>query len=424
MQFTAYHIIIGISLVIILSYVFNLIAQKTNIPSVLMLIALGVAIKPLFSYFGIKILHNVDLMPVLEVVGIIGLIKIVLEAALDLKLRADKLSLILKALLVAFLGLILTTSGIAMLFYYALDMPVHQSVIYAIPLSVISSAIVIPSIGGLDEYRKEFLVYESAFSDILGIMLFTFYIESIELTSAIQVVAHISKNTILTIIIAIVVNYGLVLVFHKIQTHVKFFLLFSFLLLLYSFGKLYHLSPLLIILFFGLIINNHKLFFFGFMKRFVSDNIIEEVLEELKLMTAELAFLIRTFFFVIFGLSITIATIFNFEVLISSVVILAIIYLFRRMLFGAIERKKIKPGTYISPRGLITILLFFHIPKEYIYPEFNSGIFLLVIIMTGMIMTFALISYGKGEPVEITKEETSPDASLSSESADRSPMEK
>lgn len=419
MEFNAYYFIIGMSLVIILSYLFNIIAKKTNIPSVLMLIILGVIINPVFSYFGFDILNNVNLMPALEVLGTVGLIKIVLEAALDLKLRKDKIGLIIKSLLVAAFGLFATTAAIAAIFITSLSMEFHSAVIYAIPLSVISSAIVIPSISNLVDAKKEFLIYESAFSDIFGIMLFYFYLDGLKLESTTEIIMHISKNVSLTIVIAIVVSYGLIWVFQKIEAHVKFFLLFSFLLLLYSVGKLYHLSPLLIILFFGLIINNHRSFFMGFMKKWIDEVMVDEVLHELKLMTAELAFLIRTFFFVIFGLSIVLSSLLNISVIAISCVILIVLYLIRAISFIPTDGKDITPQTYISPRGLITILLFFAIPEELkaknVDENIMNGIILFVIIATGIIMTVALIKDAKRlkEEVQVTDENNSPDLNSS-----------
>lgn len=399
MEFNAYYFIIGMSLVIILSYLFNIIAKKTSIPSVLMLIILGVLMHPLFSYFGVDVLNSINFLPYLEVLGTVGLIKIVLEAALDLNLRGDKVKVITKSFAVAFFGLFATTAAIAAVFYYALGMDFHPAVIYAIPLSVISSAIVIPSISNLTEYKREFLIYESAFSDILGIMLFFFYIESLELPNASSIATHIAGSIGLTVFVAIIVSYFLVWVFQKIDAHVKFFLLFAFLLLLYSLGKLAHLSPLLIVLFFGLIINNYKIFFAGFLQKWIDNKMVEELLEELKMMTAELAFLVRTFFFVIFGLSISLSSLLDVSVIIVSVVILAVLYLIRALCFTVSEGKEITPQTYISPRGLITILLFFAIPEEYkvqaVDESLLNGIILFVIIVTGVIMTIALIKDSK-----------------------------
>ena len=136
---------------------------------------------------------------------------------------------------------------------------------------------------------------------------------------------------------------------------------------------------------------------------------VEDLLEELKLMTAELAFLVRTFFFVIFGLSITLSVLFHFNVLIVSVVILAVLYLIRALSFVAVSGKDITPQTYISPRGLITILLFFAIPDEFkvkaVDESLINGIILFVIIVTGIIMTFALIKDSKKRELESENEQ-------------------
>ena len=45
---TPYNIIIAISLIIVLSFLFNVLSRKTRIPSVLMLIGLGMVIQCFF----------------------------------------------------------------------------------------------------------------------------------------------------------------------------------------------------------------------------------------------------------------------------------------------------------------------------------------------------------------------------------------
>jgi hypothetical protein len=51
----------------------------------------------------------------------------------------------------------------------------------------------------------------------------------------------------------------------------------------------------------------------------------------------------------------------------------------------------INPQGWIAPRGLITILLFYNIPEAVQVKGFNSGILLFIIIVTSLIMTFAMI---------------------------------
>ena len=79
--FTSYNLIIIISTIIIISFLFDKIAKKTKIPSVLMLIGLGVLLQYILSFFKID---DYDFFPVLNILGIVGLIMIVLEASLEL----------------------------------------------------------------------------------------------------------------------------------------------------------------------------------------------------------------------------------------------------------------------------------------------------------------------------------------------------
>ena len=163
-----YYVVIGFSLAIIVSYLFNIISKKTNIPSVLLLIVMGILVQQGFDFMGVKTLN---LFPILEVLGIVGLIMIVLEAALDLELKKEKWPIIWKSFVVAFLGLAGSMFFISLLINAFLATDYQIALLYAIPLSIISSAIVIPSVTSLDEFKHEFMVYESTFSDILGSLL-------------------------------------------------------------------------------------------------------------------------------------------------------------------------------------------------------------------------------------------------------------
>ena len=109
-------------------------------------------------------------------------------------------------------------------------------------------------------------------------------------------------NILITIVLSVAISYVLVLIFQNLKTHVKLFLLISVLMLLYAIGKLNHFSSLIIILIFGLIINNNKLFFRGKLSKYLKVDAINDILKNFKLITIETAFVIRTFFFVFFGI--------------------------------------------------------------------------------------------------------------------------
>ncbi|WP_291869401.1 cation:proton antiporter [Maribacter sp.] len=386
--FSSYNLIIGASVIVVLSFWFNGISKKTNIPSVLMLIVLGIILQYALKYF-IPDLPNFE--GALELLGIVGLIMIVLEAALELELKKSKIIPILKAMAIALIGLIGSAWVAALiLHYFILDMSMQSAWLYATPLSILSSAIIIPSVSGLSDKKKEFHIYESTFSDIIGIMMFYFLIGGLNPTEN-SGVAGFAGNIALTIVIALIASYAIILIFQRIKSQAKQFLLIAVLLLLYAIGKKMHLSSLIIILIFGLVIANVKLFFPGKTKIFLESEKIQQIYHELHIITLETAFVVRTFFFVIFGITIVLSSLFNLTVVFVSLLIIASIYIIRFLILKIFFGKDILPQLFIAPRGLITVLLFYAIPKEAQVVAFESGILLFVIITTSLIMTWAMI---------------------------------
>lgn len=395
--FSSYTIIIACSLIIIVSYFFNSISRKTSVPSVLMLIVLGVIINQILIFSGYK---NINFFSTLELLGIIGLIMIVLEAALDLELTKEKWPIIWKSLLVSAFSLIACSFLIAIVIQVFFNTDLFISMIYAIPLSIMSSAIVIPSVSNLSEHKKEFMIYEATFSDILGIMFFYFLIGSVNAETHAQLAWMIFGNIFVTVLLSIIVSYVLIIVFQKLQSNIKLFLLIAVLLVLYSLGKLMHLSSLLIILMFGLVLNNRKLFFRGFMKKHVNTETMNDIYKNFKLVTLETSFVVRTFFFVIFGITIVLSSLLNIKVVLISGLILGILFGIRIIFLYLIVRKDIIPQAFIAPRGLITILLFFSIPAQYQFKEFKPGILLFVIIISSVLMAWILIKHLKAKKLK------------------------
>ncbi|MEL7020782.1 MAG: sodium:proton exchanger, partial [Bacteroidota bacterium] len=142
---------------------------------------------------------------------------------------------------------------------------------------------------------------------------------------------------------------------------------------------------------FGLVIANMKLFFRGALARWLNMEKASHIYEGLHVITLETAFVVRTFFFVIFGLTISLASLASINVAIVSLLIILSIYAIRFIVLRISLGKDILPQLFIAPRGLITILLFYAIPKEVEVAGFEPGILLFIIIGTSLIMTFALI---------------------------------
>ncbi|GAB5527846.1 MAG: hypothetical protein Roseis2KO_57180 [Roseivirga sp.] len=392
----AYSLVIALSCVIIFSHVFNVFSKKTNVPSVILLILLGVGVEFVLKLYDLSV--SAFVKESIEVIGIVGLIMIVLEGAMDLELSREKWPTIWKSFLVALLSLVACAFIISFIInqYYQEDPIV--SLVYAIPLSIMSSAIVIPSVGRLVNTKKEFMIYESTFSDILGIMFFYFLKDNVDAESANTVVYSIIGNIVITIVVSFVVSYAMVMLFQRLTGDVKFFLLIAVLMLLYAIGKQMHLSSLVIILVFGLLINNCNLFFFGKLKSWVDQKAVDDILKNLHLVTKESAFVIRTFFFVMFGASLDLAGLIDLELWGIGLLIVAVFFITRFLFLKLFYWKSsILPELFITPRGLITVLLFFSIPASLESESFNQDIILVTIIATSVIMTWGLIKYGKSE---------------------------
>lgn len=382
-----YNLIIIACVVIIVSFFFSEISKKTNIPSVLMLIGLGIGMHYALQYGGAR---SFDLVPILKLLGTIGLILIVLEGALELELSSEKTIPILKAFGVALCGLILSTGYTALiLHYFFTDLDMHLAWLYATPISILSSAIIIPSVNRLLPHKKEFEVYESTFSDILGIMLFYFLASKYEGTAVTGF--QFGSNTVLTLVLSLFFSYAIILVFQRLQSHVKLFLLISVLILLYALGKNMHLSSLIIILVFGLMISNIRMFFPDKLEKYLDFDKVQDMSKGLHVITAESAFVIRTFFFVIFGMTLQLSSLASTTVILISLLIFVLIYVIRFFLLKTFTGSDIMPQLLIAPRGLITVLLFYAIPEQAMIENFEPGILLFVIIGTSIVMTVGLI---------------------------------
>lgn len=387
--FNAYTESMVFALIVIFSYFFSYLSMKTKIPSVLLLIGLGIGMQALILKYDIDL--SMVVKNSLELLGIIGLIIIILEASLELKINREKKSVIIKTFLSALLSLVLTTLGIAYLLTTFMITDMVKAMFYAIPLAVVSSEIVIPGVTSLLQKKKEFLVYESTFSGILGIMFFYVLLGSVEQHNAAKIVLNVSGNIVVTLIISLVISYVLVWFLNWLKLSEKLFFLIAILVFLYSVGKMLNLSALLIILVFGLLLNNYSLFFRGKLSGLIRRNILQDIMEDFTVVTKETSFLIKTFFFVIFGMTLDFKDFYTIETVYIVAGSLLAIYIIRYFMLKSLLWKNIKPQLWIVPRGFISVLLFFSIPESMTDSGFNPIILLIIILATSLFMFTGMI---------------------------------
>ena len=385
------YILFVLPLLIIFSYLFDAFSRKTKFPSVILLMATGIIFRFFISFSGYDDFAFLDnLIPVL---GTVGLILIVLEGAIELEINRKKMPLILKGFLAALVILIANIFALEWVFENIFGIQNTIAVLFAIPLSIISSAVAIPSAASLIDKEREFIIYESTFSDILGIMIFNYAIrqfESEQVLIGAEPLISLVLQILGVIMISLLITYVLFRLMQQIDHNVKFFLILALLILVYAFGKLLHLPALVTIFIFGIFMSNVKSLLPRFLRNYLDLDATRKEIQEFHILTAESTFLVRTFFFLFFGFSIQLS---NFKSIIPFFygLIIFLIMFFIRYMYITFTSLKIKPSplVYMSPRGLISILLFIQLKDVSFISLDQSPIderVLLIVILSSMLV--------------------------------------
>ncbi|MDY0342599.1 MAG: hypothetical protein RBR28_03445 [Lentimicrobium sp.] len=378
-------VIITFCALLLIAYFFDLTSAKTRIPSVILLLFTGVALRQITELLKINL---PDFDAILPVFGMIGLILIVLEAALDLELNRTKLPLIIKSFLGALFPMLIITMLLAAIFHYFGGYSLRLSLVNSVPISVISSSIAISSVRNLSSDNKEYVVYESSFSDILGVVLFNFV--SFNKSYGAESFGHFGIQVLIIMVITLVATIILSILLHRIEHHIKFVPIILLVILIYALAEVWHLPALIFILLFGLFVGNiDKLKRFKWSARFNPGELQKEGVR-FKEVTTEGAFLVKSLFFLIFGFSLETAQILDTHTLLISIVIGAMIYALRFVQLK-FSRLPVNPLLFVAPRGLITILLFLSIDASQRIGLVNESLIVKVIVITSLVMMFGMM---------------------------------
>lgn len=379
-------IIITFCVLLLISYVFDLTSSKTKIPSVILLLLLGWFVRQITKWFNIQL---ADFSLFLPVLGAIGLILIVLEGSLELELHKSKLGLISKSFFGAFIPMLALAFLLAFAFQQFGIFSLKDSLTNAIPFCVISSAIAIPSVRNLSSNNKEFVIYESSLSDILGVLIFNFLVlnETIDSFSFV----NFALQLLIITAVAFVATIGLSFLLNKIEHHIKFVPIILLVVLIYAVSKIYHLPGLIFILLFGLSIGNlDVLKRFKWIEKFNPDELHKEV-NKFKELTIEATFLIKTLFFLLFGYLIETSEVLNTHTFVWALAIVFFIFAFRTVQLK-LSKLPLQPLLFVAPRGLITILLFLSIEPTHTISVVNKSLVIQVIILTALLIMVGLMT--------------------------------
>lgn len=391
-------IIIFLCVLLILAYIFDITSSKTRIPSVILLLILGWAVRQGAFFFNFQL---PDLTAILPILGTVGLILIVLEGSLELELNREKLPFVGKTVLIALLPMFAFSFGLAALFQYYGFTTYKIGLANAIPLAVISSAIAIPSVKHLISAKKDFIIYESSLSDIFGVIFFNFITLNNYISS--DSFGFFLLELLLILVVTFIFTLVLAFLLSKIKHSVKFAPIILMVVLIYAIAKEYHLPALVFILLFGIFLGNLDELKNNKYIQKLKPEILNKEVHKFKELVTEAAFLVRSLFFLLFGFLIQTKEILNPSSAIWAVIIVAGIFILR-YIFLKIFKIPTNPMLLIAPRGLITILLFLSIPAGQTMELVNKSLILQVIILTALVMMVGLI-FNKKEKNKVAKDE-------------------
>jgi NhaP-type Na+/H+ or K+/H+ antiporter len=190
-------IIIGIAILFFLQYGLKWFFEKTKVPDLLIIVAIGYTLGPILG-----IINPEDLGKVGGVIATTALIVILYEGGINLSAK-QLLSSSLPALgitTLCFFSIIALAAGTFFLF---LGKDLSTSILAALGIGSTSSAIVIPMVRTLtiSDKTKTILGLESAFTDVMAIVLFLLVADSIVLGSfqASNLIIGIGPKTLMAI---------------------------------------------------------------------------------------------------------------------------------------------------------------------------------------------------------------------------------
>jgi cell volume regulation protein A len=369
--------ILAVSALLVFAYLLDIFGRRTKLPSVVLLIATGMIGRLVLDALGIHLRFVERLVPLF---GTIGLILIVLEGAVDLEVRRERAGLIARSAATALLGFGITLAAFSWGIHTFLGLTWPYATLAAMPFAVISSAVAIPSSHGLPKEAREFVTYESSLSDIIGVLAFYSWLAadgSLE-----DFAIDLFGGGFVSLLAAVVAALGLFYLINRIEGHVRFLPLLAGLVLLYAIGKASHLSPLIMVLVCGLLLNNPHLLEWNERLRKMHGEGYDATLKEFKSIVIELTFATKSFFFLMLGYWTDLSYMADWRAWALAFAMIVTIYLSRAAILALLRQPDWRTLTWLAPRGLITVLLFLTAMETGELGAFPFGTVMLVVLVT------------------------------------------
>ncbi|MBI2173377.1 MAG: cation:proton antiporter [Candidatus Aenigmarchaeota archaeon] len=340
MPVDAFSLLTLFGVTVIVGYVGSIIFSKTKIPDLIWLIVFGFAA----ASFGFA--DRALLLSIAPFLAALAILIILFDSGLNLDfyqmLRGFPRSMVL-----AFLGMALSTTGVAVFASYFLKFTLPESLLLGAILGGTSSATVITIVGKLriKENIRTILTLESIITDPLVIVVSIVLVNAIVGNGFGTPVKDVLSAFSIGGMIGILAGFVWVFVLDKLKGKpFDYMLTIAVLFLIYVFVESSGGSGAIAALFFGLIIGNSKIFssMLRFKKKFSVDSVFLTFQNEI-------SFFIRSFFFVFLGIIITV----NYAYIIYGIAIAAILFVTRLV---AVELSCIRMKTSSYEKNMMRIM--------------------------------------------------------------------
>ncbi len=353
---------------LVLAFVTNRFSRRTRVPDVIVLLICGIVLGPVLHWI------NAARFPeLIRGVGTVALILILFAAGLELDLRRA-LKQFTAGMTLAILSYGLTFAGVAYFCILALGMAKMPSLLIAAALACMSSSIILPTLDQLDLRRdlKTTLVIEASFGDGLGaigvgVLLGLAGGGSLSLHSSSGAIlgsafAMFIFKFLLAFVVAIAAGFLWVRLLPRVSDK-QFWqvLTFAVVLIVYSVTDAIGGSALFAVMVFGATLAS-LLDPQNSMQRFGFEILAPGHSDKIHSFHSELAFLVRSFFFVLLGAMIQFSGL--KKQLLPSLGILGVFLIARvlavlssRIVWRGASYREMEFATLLIPRGLITAVL-------------------------------------------------------------------
>ncbi len=403
--------LILISVIMLIGFFGDLVFKKTDIPSIVWLLFLGLLLGPVFG-----ILAQEPFLAVSGFFSAIAVIIILFEGGVKMDIY-KLLQEAPKGTLLTLLSFIITVAVVTLItsalgFFYLKTSILHGILLGAI-VGGISSPIVIPivsKLAGISEKTKTILSIESALTDVLCIVVAIAIIQALQMGAGDIgfVFKSLSINFSVGFVFGVIAGILWLPIMRKVERYeFSYTLTLALLFLIYSVTQLLGGSGAIAVLTFGIILGNGS----KIMPMLGYSNLAYQMSSTMIMFHSLIAFFIRTFFFVFLGLLVKITNPMNIliGVIISGGIILARVITMKLLAgrMGGLKEIDEKIITIMVPRGLAAAVLAYlplqALPNDPFVKNLPDIVFT-VIIMTTLISVIGIKymknKYGEEESKE------------------------